>query len=64
MAIYVENRERLFKAAIEKIQKILDNVDYMDEITITLKLSRDEIGTVRYWIGEYIANGEDNNVYE
>ena len=62
MAIYVENNERLFKTAIEKIQKILDSIDFMDEVTITLKLSRGEIGTVKYSIGEYIANGEDNKI--
>ena len=62
MAIYVEENEKLFKTAIEKIQKILDNVDFMNEVTITLKLSRGEIGEVKYSINEYLANGEDDKV--
>lgn len=62
MAIYVEENEKLFKTAIEKIQKILDNVDFMNEVTITLKLSRGEIGEIKYSINEYLANGEDDKV--
>lgn len=54
MAIYKEQNIRKNEAILEKVKSILDNAEFIDEGTITIKLSRNEITDIRYSISEYV----------
>lgn len=55
MRLYRENEKDKERAILEKITRILDNTDFVNEATITIKIARSEITTIKYSIEEYVA---------
>lgn len=55
MKLYREKEELKNKAIVEKVKRILENTDFVNEATITIKIARSEITTIRYSIEEYLA---------
>ena len=63
MKLYREKDELKDKAITEKVKRILENTDFVNEATITIKIARSEITTIKYSIEEYLAPAleeEDN----
>lgn len=44
-------------SVVNKLKSILDNTDYIDYATITIKIARGEISEIRYNINEFITPG-------
>ena len=42
-------------SVVNKLKSILDNTDYIDYATITIKIARGEVTEIRYNINEFIA---------
>ena len=40
---------------VNKLKSVLDNTDYIDYATITIKIARGEISEIRYNINEFIT---------
>lgn len=53
--------DNLNDAIVEKIQRILDNTDYIDSMYITIEGNIGEMPAIRYNIKEYIAPKEAEN---
>lgn len=51
-------------SVVNKLKSILDNTDYIDYATITIKIARGEVSEIRYNINEFITpdneEGEQN----
>jgi hypothetical protein len=51
-------------SVVNKLKSVLDNTDYIDYATITIKIARGEVSEIRYNINEFItpdnAEGEQN----
>ena len=44
-------------SVVNKLKSILDNTDYIDYATITIKIARGEVTEIRYNINEFITPG-------
>ena len=44
-------------SVVNKLKSILDNTDYIDYATITIKIARGEVSEIRYNINEFITPG-------
>ena len=40
---------------VNKLKSVLDNTDYIDYATITIKIARGEVSEIRYNINEFIT---------
>lgn len=55
------NNKELKQAIVSKVEKILDNTDYMDTLYIQIEGSRETIPSIRYNIRELIVPKEEEN---
>ena len=55
MALYTRREKDKERAILEKLEKVFDNTDFIDEATITIKIARSEITTFQYCIKEFIT---------
>ena len=53
--------DNLNDAIVEKIQSILNNIEYADNMYITIENNRGEVPTIRYNIKEFIIPQEAEN---
>ena len=51
------NANRRNDSVVNKLKSILDNTDYIDYATITIKIARGEVTEIRYNINEFITPG-------
>ncbi len=42
-------------SVVNKLKSVLDNTDYIDYATITIKIARGEVTEIRYNINEFIT---------
>ena len=49
------NANRSKDAIVNKLKSVLDNTDYIDYATITIKIARGEVSEIRYNINEFIT---------
>lgn len=59
MAIYKEQNIRKNEVILKKVKSILDNAEFINEGTITIKISRSEIMDIRYSISEYFIPADE-----
>lgn len=51
-------------AIVNKLKSVLDNTDYIDYATITIKVARGEVTEIRYNINEFITPDNQTNKSE
>ena len=42
-------------SVVNKLKSVLDNTDYINDATITIKIARGEVSEIRYTISEFIT---------
>lgn len=42
-------------SVVNKLKSVLDNTDYINDATITIKIARGEVSEIRYNINEFIT---------
>lgn len=52
--------DNLNKAIVRKLDKVLDNTDFITDMKITIQGHRNEAPMITYEISELIVNGEEN----
>lgn len=55
-----EKADNLNKAIVRKLDKVLDNTDFITDMKITIQGHRGEAPMITYEISELIVNEEDN----